>query len=185
MAFEPGQSGQVSQSTHEEQLQEALPIPTGMPVAEPGKAAPQVSEPAAEYHPFPYGYPVYSAYPPFPTYTPSPPSPYLPYPAYPYYPVPVVPATSGLAIASFICGLLTLFAFPYLGIAGAICGHLALSQIRSSGGIIGGRGFAIAGLILAYVMLGIGVIGMILYFLFIFIIISTPIPGDFLLPLAG
>lgn len=98
--------------------------------------------------------------------------------------MPVVPTTSGLAIASFICGLLTLFAFPYLGIAAAICGHLALSQIRSSGGFVGGKGFAIAGLILGYVMLGIGLIGVVLYFLFFFILLTRPIPAGFLLPLA-
>lgn len=98
--------------------------------------------------------------------------------------MPVAPTTSGLAIASFICGLLTLFAFPYLGIAAAICGHLALSQIRSSGGIIGGKGFAIAGLILGYVMLGIGIIGFLLYFLLFSIFLTQPIPAGFLLPLA-
>lgn len=182
MASEPGQSGQLRQSAGDEHRQEASPTPAGMSAAEPGVAAQQASTPVSEYQPFPYGYPVYSAYPPFPAYTPY--TPYPSYAAYPYFPMPVAPTTSGLAIASFICGLLTLFAFPYLGIAAAICGHLALSQIRSSGGFVGGKGFAIAGLILGYVMLGIGLIGVVLYFLFFFILLTRPIPAGFLLPLA-
>lgn len=94
----------------------------------------------------------------------------------------VAPTTSGLAIASFICGLLTLFAFPYLGIAAAICGHIALGQIRSSGGFVEGRGFAIAGLILGYGLLGLGVIGFLFYFLLFAIISIRLAPAGFVFP---
>ena len=54
--------------------------------------------------------------------------------------------TSGLAIASLVCSL---FCIP-INIAGIICGHLALSEIKKSAGRIGGRGLAIAGLIIGY-----------------------------------
>jgi hypothetical protein len=80
--------------------------------------------------------------------------------------------------------VLTPFAFPYLGIAAAICGHLALSEIRSSGGFVEGRGFAIAGLVLGYVMLGLGIIGFLLYFLLIFVALSKATPAGFVFPLS-
>ncbi len=115
-------------------------------------------------------------------YLPYSPYPYAPNPAYPYFPVPVVPTTSGLAIASFVCGVLTPFAFPYLGIAAAICGHLALGEIRSSGGFVEGKAFAIAGLVLGYVMLGLGIIGFLLYFLII--VILSRATQVFVFPLA-
>jgi type IV pilus assembly protein PilA len=56
--------------------------------------------------------------------------------------------TSGKAIASLICGIFTLF-FP-ASIAAIILGHLSLSDIRKSAGRLGGRGLAIAGLVLGY-----------------------------------
>lgn len=190
MSSEPGQSKQLSESTSGEQHQEASPSPMGTPAADPVSATQQTSAPPLGYQPFPYSYAAYPPYPSYQAYSPSSPysySPYSPYSpylysAYPYYPMPAAPTTNGLAIASFICGLLTLFAFPYLGIAAVICGHLALGQIRSSGGFVEGKGFAMAGLILGYVMLGLGIIGFLLYFLFVFVLISRPIPAGFVFP---
>jgi len=57
--------------------------------------------------------------------------------------------TSGKAIASLVCGLL-LFV-PMAFIAAIIFGHLALSEIRKSGGRLKGEGLAMAGLVLGYV----------------------------------
>ncbi len=57
--------------------------------------------------------------------------------------------TSGLAIASLVCSILCI---P-VNIAGIICGHLALSEIKKSAGRIGGRGLAIAGLIIGYLQI--------------------------------
>ena len=65
--------------------------------------------------------------------------PGYPYPAYPYPP----PRTNSLAIAS----LVSAFFFAPLGI---VFGHLSLSQIRRSGEE--GRGLAIAGLVIGYVV---------------------------------
>lgn len=71
----------------------------------------------------------------------------------------VVPEkTSGLAIASLIFGLLFLF-FP-LSIVAIVFGHISLSQIKKSAGRLGGKGLAIAGLVLGY--LGIAMIPLIL-----------------------
>lgn len=54
-------------------------------------------------------------------------------------------ATSGLAIASLVTSL------TCLAPAAIICGHMALSRIRKSGGQLGGYGMALAGLIIGYV----------------------------------
>lgn len=81
------------------------------------------------------------------------PSPY-PYAGAPGYPmIPVIP-NSGLAIASMVCGIVgicTCYFAIFLAIPAVICGHLALSQIRTSQAPMGGRGMAIAGLVLGYV----------------------------------
>lgn len=76
---------------------------------------------------------------PYPSY--PPPGPY-PYPAYPY-PPPAPARTNGLAIAALVCA----FLFAPLGI---VFGHLSLSQIKRSGEE--GRGLAIAGLVIGYVI---------------------------------
>ena len=65
---------------------------------------------------------------------------------------------SGMAIASLIFGILFIF-FP-LSIPAVVFGHIALSQIKKSAGRLGGRGLAIAGLVLGY--LGIAMIPLIL-----------------------
>ena len=66
--------------------------------------------------------------------------------------------TSGLAIASLIFVVLFLF-FP-LPLVAIVLGHVSLSQIKKSAGRLGGRGLAIAGLVLGY--LGIAMIPLIL-----------------------
>lgn len=71
---------------------------------------------------------------------------------------PAAEKTSGLAIASLICGILFLF-FP-LSIVAVVFGHVSLSQIKKSAGRLRGRGLAIAGLVLGY--LGIAIIPLIL-----------------------
>ena len=71
--------------------------------------------------------------------TPYPP-PYGPYPPYPPYPP---GRTNALAIASLVCA----FVFAPLAI---LFGHLSLSQIRRSGEQ--GRGMAVAGLVIGYIV---------------------------------
>lgn len=80
-----------------------------------------------------------------------------------YVPTP----TSGLAIASLICGIVGLVLcmfFPGIpNIAAVICGHMALSRIRNSPVPIEGRGMAIAGLITGYVGIGMIVISLLFF----------------------
>lgn len=83
--------------------------------------------------------------------------------------VQLAPPTSGLAIASMVCGILSLF-FCFcggmlLGIPAVICGHMALKQTGSeSPGMpprMGGRGMAIAGLIMGYIGILLIILGII------------------------
>ena len=57
--------------------------------------------------------------------------------------------TSGLAIASLICGFL-FFIFPAAVLA-VVFGHISSSQIRKSAGRLKGAGMSLAGMILGYV----------------------------------
>jgi peptidyl-prolyl cis-trans isomerase B (cyclophilin B) len=91
--------------------------------------------------------PPYGAYPP--------PPPYAGY-GYPGYP-PQRP-TNSLAIVSLVCA----FLFAPLGI---IFGHMSLSQIRKTGEE--GRGLAIAGLVVSYVITVLAVVVVVLSVLFV------------------
>ena len=58
-----------------------------------------------------------------------------------------------LAVLSFTCGWL------FTAIPAVICGHVARSKIRKSGGALGGKGIATAGLIFGYIALVLGIMG--------------------------
>ena len=66
------------------------------------------------------------------------------------------PVTSGLAISSLVCGILSFTLLPILAsIPAIICGHMALSEIKRSPGAIGGRGMALTGTIMGYITVAI------------------------------
>lgn len=151
------------------------------PAGEPPRIPPRPPAPAA----FPVvpalpAYPVQPAPQPAqnqpvpPAYSPTTPPAYAPYGAPVYPAVPTPRPTSGLAITSLICGIagvvLVWAIIPVLAsIAAVITGHMALGQTRRDPGI-GGRGMAIAGLILGYAMIAIAaftLIGIIISFLFV------------------
>jgi Domain of unknown function (DUF4190) len=83
--------------------------------------------------------------------TPSPPSSAVPQ---------TIPRTSAVAVWSLI---LALFSFTcgwlFTAIPAVICGHVARSKIRKSGGALEGKNIATAGLILGYIALVIGIMG--------------------------
>jgi hypothetical protein len=79
---------------------------------------------------------------------PPPPPPLVPPPYMGYPPVMAYPTTNGLAVASLVSGLLWLGWFG--SIVAVILGHVALRQIKQSGGRETGNGLAIAGLVLGY-----------------------------------
>ncbi|HWE55983.1 MAG TPA: DUF4190 domain-containing protein [Acidimicrobiales bacterium] len=110
-------------------------------------------------YPQPGGYPAQpGGYPAQPGGYPPPPGGYPPHPGG-YWPggYPQTRATNGLAIASMVCGILWL---AWLGsLLAVIFGHVSLHQIKRSGQ--GGRGMAIAGLILGYLGIAVFIIAVI------------------------
>ena len=105
------------------------------------------------------------SYPPPPPegYPPPPPSQGGGYPPPPAgYPVAAPAAgTNGLAIASLVCSVVGVLC-GIGSIAGIVLGIIALNQIKQTGQ--GGRGLALAGIIVGAVLLALGVIGYIVYF---------------------
>jgi hypothetical protein len=93
-----------------------------------------------------------------------------------YGPLPVVP-NNGMAIASMVCGIVSILMLfgCFIGIIAAvpavICGHIALKQIREYMLPMGGRGMAIAGLVTGYITIG---ITLVFGLLFAFGIASSP-----------
>jgi hypothetical protein len=92
-----------------------------------------------------------------------------------YAPVGVVEGgTNGLAITSLVLALVSFCGLGILtSIPAVICGHLALSRINQSNGQVGGRGLAMAGLIIGYIVIGLTVI---------FVIAAIASPGLFTPP---
>lgn len=93
-----------------------------------------------------------------------------PYPGYPPYGYPPPRTTNGMAIASLVCslsGFLTFLSAP----VGAILGHIARKQIRERGEE--GDGMALAGIIVGWIITGLGVLGCGAYVLFIVVLIGT------------
>lgn len=86
-----------------------------------------------------------------------------------YYPTP----TSGMAIASMVCGIVSLF-LCYLNLLAAIpaviCGHMALSRINQSPVPVAGRGMAITGLVTGYLGL---LFGLLWIGVFVFAMVSA------------
>lgn len=58
-----------------------------------------------------------------------------------------------LAVLSFTCGWL------FTATPAVICGHIARAKIRKSGGALGGKGIATAGLVIGYIALLLGIMG--------------------------
>ena len=70
--------------------------------------------------------------------------------------------TNTMAIVSLVAGIVGWTAMPLLGsIVAIVTGHMARGQIRSSNGMEEGNGLALAGLLLGYTSLLLGVVGVI------------------------
>lgn len=165
----------------------ASPVPpAASPPAAPPAYAPPPAAPTGWVNPTGQpgyapraGQPGYAAPAPQPGYAPPPAqpgyAPAAPHPGYtPGYVAPAPRPTSGLAITSLVCGIAGVVLFwavlPIIAsIVAVVTGHMALGQLRRQPGL-GGRGLAIAGLILGYVMvavLAITLVTSVLGFLFV------------------
>jgi hypothetical protein len=88
---------------------------------------------------------------------------------------PIYQQTSSLAVISLICGIASFFIVPLLGaIAAIITGNLAKKEIRQSAGQLTGEGMATWGMILGWVNIGLGLIGLCLGLLVFFGMVSLP-----------
>lgn len=91
----------------------------------------------------------------------------------------MIPITDGLATASFVCGIVGVFLSLCYGmgvfcsIAAVVMGHISLSNIKKSGDMLQGRGLAVTGLILGYLI--IAIIAAVVVFIGIFM--ATTVSG--------
>jgi hypothetical protein len=81
-------------------------------------------------------------------------------------PVPAPAATNGMAIGSFICGLMQLFSCGLTAIPAVVLGHSARRQIRRTGQQ--GDGLALTGLVLGWLGLG-------LFVLMVIVLVTTAV----------
>jgi hypothetical protein len=66
--------------------------------------------------------------------------------------------TNGLAIAALVLGITGFIAYAIPAILALIFGYRAKGQIDASGGVQGGRGMALAGIILGWIWIGVYVV---------------------------
>jgi len=79
-----------------------------------------------------------------------------------------IPKTSPLAITSLVTGLLGWTLLPLLGsLVAIVTGHMARSEIRRSRGVLDGDGLAVVGLVLGWLPVLIGVLGLVVIFMFL------------------
>lgn len=97
-------------------------------------------------------------------YQPTPPSS-TPYTA---TAVPASERTNTLSIVALVLA----FVVP---LGGIICGHIALGQIKRTGEK--GHGLALAGTVLGYIFVALGIIVAIAYFVFIAAVINSGVPN--------
>ncbi len=131
-------------------------------------------------YPPPPGYPPPSGYEQPPAYDPNAGAAYgYAQPgAYPGYP-PATQQTSGMAIASLVLSILG------IGLLGVIFGHMALGEIKRSNGVIGGHGLAMAGLIIGYIEIGLGVLACLGFFILGALLSTQPGGTTLVAPLFG
>lgn len=81
---------------------------------------------------------------------------------------------STLAIISLVSGIVAWVLVPFISaLVGVVTGHMALGEIKRSNGAVGGRGLAIAGLVLSYLNIGIFVLLACAFMFFLFLGITS------------
>jgi Domain of unknown function (DUF4190) len=120
-------------------------VSDGYPTPGHGPASPVPPPPGPPAAP---AYPMQQGYPPQPGF-----------PMQGAYAVVVKQSTNGLAIASMVLGILWIY---WIGsILALVFGYVAKGQIARSGGQQGGRGMAIAGIVLGWIGIGILLLGVV------------------------
>jgi len=128
----------------------------------------QPGQPGDAQHPYPGAYSPGSA-------TPSDQYPQPPYPDSPYAQSPYAQASGGqqypAAAPTNVLAIVALVSAFFIPIAGVVCGHIALGQIKRTGE--NGRGLALAGLIIGYVFTALIVLLIVLVLIVPFVILGT------------
>jgi hypothetical protein len=105
--------------------------------------------------------------------------------AYPVY----QPPTNGMSVASLVLGILGCIGLVWIisPILALVFGYVSKSQIDRSGGRQGGRGLAIAGIVLGWVGIGLGILmALWMWFFFTnFLPIFENFPENFPTPVPG
>jgi uncharacterized protein DUF4190 len=87
---------------------------------------------------------------------------------------PAAPRLSAWALASMICGIVSIAGFQtVIAILAIIFGFIGRNEVKKSAGQIEGDGFALAGIVLGFISVGIGIIIIALYILYFIVIFST------------
>lgn len=95
------------------------------------------------------------------------------YPPVAYYPPPMSVQLSTWAITSLICSIVGIASLNIiLALLGVIFGHVSLREIKAANGWREGRGMALAGTIVGYVGLGLALLVITFYVLYIIAFIS-------------
>jgi hypothetical protein len=116
-------------------------------------------------------------YTPAPGYEPQQPYGYAQQQGYPQpYAAPMPTGTNGLAIASLVCSF-------FIPIVGVILGHIALNQIKQTGQE--GHGLAVAGLVIGYSLIALGLIIACFYIIIIAAFLNSGAVTEGFLPLLG
>lgn len=78
-----------------------------------------------------------------------------------------VRSTSSLAVVSLVFGILGWTLIPVIGaIVAVITGHMARAEIRRSAGLLEGDGLAVAGLVLGWLSIALGLAALAIFLLF-------------------
>lgn len=128
-------------------------FPSDAPAQQPEPTTPSYGQPPAAAQP--PGMPPGQGIPPAPGAA--------GYPGAPGYPgMPVQQKNNGLATGSMVVSIISVLCMPPVGLVGAIMGHVALGQINKSGGTQGGRGMALAGIIIGWIAVALFIVGVII-----------------------
>lgn len=150
------------------------PVPPGGD-AQPSAAPPPAAAPGAPPAPAQpvYGQPVYGQ-PAYGQQQPQYGQPAYAQPAYaqPAYAQPYVtgPRTNTLALVAMILSLVGIVSGA-TAIGGIVCGHIALSQLKRTGE--NGRGMALTGVIVGYVIVGLWALFIVAYIVFLVVVLGA------------
>lgn len=97
---------------------------------------------------------------------------YPPYYQQPSSSYPMRQETEPFAIVSFVCSMVGIV-FCVGAILGIVFGHIAMSKIKASGERLGGKGFAMAGLIVGYIWIGMMLFWITGYIFFVVTVATT------------